>query len=84
MKGQPQGKVTLSLSSDADFAHMTRRVVDFARIVSLGDPERFIHLTVSEDDQRYTERMGANFGRLTQLTAGYTPREIQIAVRVEF
>jgi hypothetical protein len=27
---------------------------------------------------------GSNFGRLTQLTAGYTPREIQIAVRLEF
>jgi len=27
---------------------------------------------------------GANFGRLTQLTAGYTPREIQLAVRLEF
>jgi len=27
---------------------------------------------------------GANFGRLTQLTAGYTPREIQVALRLQF
>jgi len=27
---------------------------------------------------------GANFGRLTQLTAGYTPREIQFASRLQF
>jgi len=27
---------------------------------------------------------GANFGRLTQLTAGYAPREIQLAIRMEF
>jgi outer membrane receptor protein involved in Fe transport len=27
---------------------------------------------------------GANFGRLTQLTAGYAPREIQIALRLAF
>jgi outer membrane receptor protein involved in Fe transport len=27
---------------------------------------------------------GANFGRLTQLTAGYTPREVQLALRLEF
>jgi carboxypeptidase family protein len=27
---------------------------------------------------------GANFGRLTQLTAGYTPREIQFALRFQF
>jgi carboxypeptidase family protein/TonB-dependent receptor-like protein len=27
---------------------------------------------------------GANFGQLTQLTAGYTPREIQLAIRVQF
>lgn len=27
---------------------------------------------------------GANFGRLTQLTAGYTPREIQFVVRLQF
>lgn len=27
---------------------------------------------------------GANFGRLTQLTAGYTPREIQFALRLRF
>jgi hypothetical protein len=27
---------------------------------------------------------GASFGRLTQLTAGYTPREIQLAVRFQF
>jgi hypothetical protein len=27
---------------------------------------------------------GANFGQLTQLTAGYTPREIQLAARLSF
>jgi len=27
---------------------------------------------------------GSNFGHLTQLTAGYTPREIQIALRLQF
>lgn len=27
---------------------------------------------------------GANFGQLTQMTAGYTPREIQFAVRLQF
>jgi hypothetical protein len=27
---------------------------------------------------------GGNFGHLTQLTAGYTPREIQIAMRLQF
>jgi hypothetical protein len=27
---------------------------------------------------------GANFGRLTELTAGYTPREIQFALRLQF
>jgi hypothetical protein len=27
---------------------------------------------------------GANFGQLTQLTAGYTPREAQFAVRLQF
>ena len=27
---------------------------------------------------------GADFGRLTQLTAGYTPREIQFAMRLQF
>jgi hypothetical protein len=27
---------------------------------------------------------GANFGQLTQLTAGYTPREIQLAIRAQF
>lgn len=59
VKGAPQGQVTLSLSLDADFAHMTSRVVDFTRIVIPGDPERFIHLAVSEDDQRYVEHMTA-------------------------
>jgi hypothetical protein len=27
---------------------------------------------------------GANFGQLTQMTAGYTPREVQFAVRLQF
>jgi hypothetical protein len=27
---------------------------------------------------------GTNFGQLTQLTAGYTPREIQLVLRLEF
>jgi hypothetical protein len=27
---------------------------------------------------------GSNFGQLTQMTAGYTPREIQFAVRIQF
>lgn len=27
---------------------------------------------------------GANFGQLTQMTAGYTPREVQLAVRLQF
>jgi hypothetical protein len=27
---------------------------------------------------------GANFGHLTQLTAGYAPREVQLAMRFEF
>jgi adenine-specific DNA-methyltransferase len=59
VKGQLQGQVRLSLSVDADFAHMSSRVVDFARIVSPDDAERFIHLAVSEDDQQYVERMTA-------------------------
>jgi len=27
---------------------------------------------------------GANFGQLTQITTGYTPREIQFALRLQF
>jgi hypothetical protein len=27
---------------------------------------------------------GADFGQLTQLTAGYTPREVQLAIRFQF
>lgn len=27
---------------------------------------------------------GANFGQLTQMTAGYTPRELQFAIRLQF
>lgn len=59
VKGRPQGQVTLSQSLDADFAQISRRVVDFARIVGPADPERFIHITVSEDDQCAVERMRA-------------------------
>ena len=27
---------------------------------------------------------GSNFGQLTQITTGYTPRELQMALRIQF
>lgn len=59
IKGQPQGQVALSLSSEADFADLSCRTVDFAQIVRPGDPQRFIHITVDAQDQHCIQRMTA-------------------------
>lgn len=57
IKRRQQGQVTLSSSEGVDFAHAKSRIVDFDRMVHPSDPEAFIHITVSEDDQHYVERM---------------------------
>lgn len=67
VKGQAQGQVTLSMSCNADFAQVSRRTVEFSRIVSPNDPDRFIHISANEQDQRYIERMSALPCRLQDL-----------------
>lgn len=59
VKGQAQKQVTLSVSENAEFSSMQSRVVDFAQIVRPNDPDLFIHIITSEEEQRLTERMKA-------------------------
>ena len=43
-RGKPQDIVTVSHCADDTFADYKERVCDFAEVVKLGDPERFIHI----------------------------------------
>lgn len=56
---EAQTQVTLSDAENAEFSSMQSRVVDFAQIVRPNDPELFIHIITSEEEQCLTERMKA-------------------------
>lgn len=49
-RGVEQGSVLVSASVDDSFAEMRCREVPFAQIVKPGDPERFIHIVTSGQD----------------------------------
>jgi adenine-specific DNA-methyltransferase len=57
VKGQAQQQVPLSISENAEFSSLQRRLVDFAQIVHPNDPEQFIHVIAGEKEQHLTERM---------------------------
>ena len=57
VKGQQQGKVVITSSDAPDFEDMTRRVVTFDKVVKPTDPDRFIHIALSEQDQMVVDRI---------------------------
>ncbi len=50
--------ILLSSSNGVDFDNAVTRSVPYDRIILPGDRDAFIHLALSEDDTRATERMG--------------------------
>lgn len=50
--------ILLSMSNGMDFDNSMVRTVPYDRIILPGDLDAFIHLTVSDEDSRATERMG--------------------------
>jgi len=57
VKGQQQGTVVITSSDGPDFEDMTRRVVTFDKVVKPTDPDRFIHIVLSEQDQMVVDRV---------------------------
>ena len=57
VKGRRQGNVVITASSGPDFEDMTRRVVTFDKVINSADPDRFIHMAVSELDQMVVDRI---------------------------
>lgn len=50
VKGQPQGHVTISRSTDDSFADLSKSEFSFDQIVKPGDEEAFIHIPAEDDD----------------------------------
>ena len=59
VKHRPQGRVTLSVSEDADFSLLKSRMVDFDQVIHNSDPEQFVHIPSSEAGQNLIGRMYA-------------------------
>lgn len=58
-RGQAQGRVTISTSTDSSFADYEEKQHDFSRIVFHDDSNEFIHIPTGEDQQLLEN---ANFG----------------------
>jgi adenine-specific DNA-methyltransferase len=57
VKGADKSRVTISVSSDSEFSDYTAREVDYAQVVCPRDPELFIHMASSTEDDRTAERI---------------------------
>lgn len=57
VKGAAKGKVKISVSSDQSFIDSTSRDIDYAQVVNPNDPELFIHMASSTEDDRTAERI---------------------------
>ncbi|MFH1157302.1 MAG: Eco57I restriction-modification methylase domain-containing protein [Pseudomonadota bacterium] len=57
VKGADKSRVTISVSSDSEFSDYSSREVDYAQIVNPDDPELFIHMASSTEDDRTAERI---------------------------
>lgn len=51
VKGEKQGDVTLSTSSDSSFSDLRERVVPFREVCGDSDPDSVFHLVVDDDDE---------------------------------
>jgi adenine-specific DNA-methyltransferase len=56
VKGQPQGRVTVSFSDGPNDGAGSSREVRFEQIVRTGDPERFIHVVTDRDGDAVAQR----------------------------
>lgn len=57
VKGKQQGEVRITSSHDPDFTETTQRTIPFEKVVSPSDPDKFIHIAVSDFDQTVIDRM---------------------------
>ena len=57
IKGAEQGNVVITSSSGFEFDEMTQRDVPFMKVVKPDDPDRFIHIAISELDQMVIDRI---------------------------
>lgn len=57
IKGTAKGKIKISVSSDQYFADCATREVAYAQVVNPDDPELFIHMASSTEDDRTAERI---------------------------
>ncbi|MGH8583992.1 MAG: Eco57I restriction-modification methylase domain-containing protein [Gammaproteobacteria bacterium] len=67
VKGAKQERIVITSSSDPSSECMTRREVDFERVVKPGDPDRFIHIAVNDFDQMVVDCIGTFTRSLTDL-----------------
>jgi len=66
-KGKKQGDVTLSLSSDAAFSDLTKRLVPFGEIVLERDEEKIIHLPTEALSEKQEEMMSRFTSQLADI-----------------
>jgi adenine-specific DNA-methyltransferase len=59
VKGAEKGKIKISTSSDQSFSDCFAREVNYAQVVNPNDPELFIHMASSAEDDRTAERIRA-------------------------
>lgn len=57
VKGAARGRVKISVSADQTFSGIRTREVDYAQVVDPDDPELFIHMAASAEDDRIASRM---------------------------
>lgn len=57
VKGAAKDKVKISVSSDQSFSDCSVREIDYAQVVNPDDPELFIHMASSTEDDKTAERI---------------------------
>ncbi|MDP8208146.1 MAG: BsuBI/PstI family type II restriction endonuclease [Candidatus Electryonea clarkiae] len=70
IRGEQTAKTTITSSMGPDFSEMTYREVDFAQLVKPNDPEKFIHLTISDFDKSVEDHLSNFQNSLPQLKLG--------------
>lgn len=67
VKDKSQDKVVITSSSGSELECMTRRTVTFDKVIKPTDPDRFIHIAVSEFDQMVVDRISGFSTPLTNI-----------------
>jgi len=62
--------VKITCSTDASFADLTERIVEFPKVVNPSDPDQFIHIATSELDQAVIDRVSVFNHDIAELGIG--------------